>query len=102
MVWKLGERSARKKYSWFTTNNLRGTLFLLLRDEVRDVLFRFEGWGEDQISVLQEGRELCPFFLSVRSLPGGALSPVTVARSEIASIFLRLKGDLPRGKGALC
>ena len=63
-VWKLGELctlllrarflqalSARKKYSWFTTNNLRGTLFLLLRDDVRDLPFllkvggRISSWG---------------------------------------------------------
>ena len=114
LVWKLGELctlllrarflqalSARKKHSWFATNNLTGTLFLLLRDEVRDLPFLFEAWGEAQISVLQGGRELRPVCLSMRSLPGGALSPFTLARSEIASIFLRLKGDIPRGKGAL-
>ena len=43
---------------------------LLGPDEVRDLPFRFEGRREDQTEIgLQGGRELHPFFLSVRSLP---------------------------------
>ena len=39
-----------------------------MRDEAKDLPFLFEGRREDQISILQGGRELRPFFLSVRSL----------------------------------
>ena len=43
---------------------------LLGPDEVRDLPFLFEGRREDQTEIgLQGGRELHPFFLSVRSLP---------------------------------
>ena len=75
---------------------------MLLRDEVRDLAFLFEGWGEDQISVFcKEGGSSAVSPERALSFLG-ALSPYTLARSEVASIFLRLKGDSPRGKGALC
>ena len=75
--------------------------------EVRDLSFFLYAGGRARLFCFKVGG--APPFLLERMLSsnrisfphGGALSPFTLARSEIASIFLRLKGDIPRGKGAL-